>query len=343
MIALQAEIQELRANVNSRARGTILESEMHKGMGAVATVLVQNGTLRKNDAIVFGHFSGRIKTMQNDAGQHIETAGPSTPVKITGLSELAEAGEEFIVVKNEKEARELAEARAVGHQRNLMSQAKISSIDKMMAKREGGEMKILPIILRADVQGSLEALRNSLLKIHSKKVRLEIVNENVGEISESDIDLASASKATIIGFHTRIESRAEDQIKQKKVAVIQHDIIYHLVDEIKIRMRLLLDKVEKEEDIGQAEVRAIFKSSQLGLIAGCQVTEGIIKRNSFVRQLRKGEIIWKGKVSSLKRVKDDVKEVSKGIECGILLEGQTDFKEGYIFQAYEIIYLEQEI
>ena len=343
MIALQAEIQELRANPNSRARGTILESEMHKGMGAVATVLVQNGTLRKNDAIVFGHFSGRIKTMQNDAGQHIEEAGPSTPVKITGLSELAEAGEEFIVVKNEKEARELAEARVVGHQRNLMAQAKISSLDKMMAKRENGEMKILPLILRADVQGSLEALRNSLLKIRSKKVRLEIVNEGVGEISESDIDLASASKATIIGFHTRIESRAEDQIKQKKVAVIQHDIIYHVVDEAKLRMRSLLDKVEKEEELGEAFVKAVFRSSQLGLIAGCQVSEGIIKRNSHVRQLRNGEIIWKGKIGSLKRVKEDVKEVSKGLECGILLDGQTDVKEGDIFQAYEITYLDQEI
>lgn len=343
MIALQAEIQELRANPNSRARGTILESEMHKGMGAVATVLVQNGTLRKNDAIVFGHFFGRIKTMQDDMGRHIEAAGPSTPVKITGLSELAEAGEEFIVVKNEKEARELAEARVEGHQRSLLMQAKMSSLDKMMAKRESGEMKILPLILRADVQGSLEALRNSLFKIHSKKVRLEIVNEGIGEISESDIDLAAASKATIVGFHTRIESRADDQIKQKKIAVIQNDIIYHLVDEVKIRMRSLLDKVQKEEELGEAFVKAVFKSSQLGLIAGCQVSEGLIKRGSFVRQLRGKEIIWKGKILSLKRVKEDVKEVSKGIECGILLDGQTDVKEGDIFQAFEITYLEQEL
>lgn len=343
MIALQAEILELRANTNSRARGTILESEMHKGMGAVATVLVQNGTLRKNDAIVFGHFFGRIKTMQDDLGRHVETAGPSKPVKITGLSELAEAGEEFIVVKSEKEARELAEARVAGHQRSLLSQAKMSSLDKMMAKRESGEMKILPVILRADVQGSLEALRNSLFKIQSKKARLEIVNEGVGEISESDIDLASASKATIIGFHTRIESRADEQIKQKKIAVIQHDIIYHLVDEVKLRMRSLLDKIQKEEELGGAFVKAVFKSSQLGLIAGCQVTEGTIKRGCLVRQLRGNEVIWKGKILSLKRVKEDVKEVSKGIECGILLDGQTDIKEGDVLQAYEIIYLEQEL
>ena len=343
MIALQAEILELRANPNNRARGTILESEMHKGMGAVATVLVQNGTLRKNDAIVFGHFFGRIKTMQDDTGRHVESAGPSTPVKITGLSELAEAGEEFIVVKNEKEARDLAEARVAGHQRSLLTQTKISSLDRMMAKRESGEMKILPVILRADVQGSLEALRNSLLKIHSKKVRLEIVNEGVGEISESDIDLAGASKSTIVGFHTRIESRADDQIKQKKIPVILHDIIYHLVDEVKLRMRALLDKIEKEEELGEAYVKAVFKSSQLGLIAGCQVSEGLIKRGCLVRQLRGKEIIWKGKILSLKRVKEDVKEVSKGIECGILLDGQSDVKEGDVFQAYEITYLEQEL
>ncbi len=343
MIALQAEILELRANEDTRARGTVLESEMHKGLGAVATVLVQNGTLRKNDAIVFGHFSGRIKTLQDDHGRQIDAAGPSTPVKITGLSELAEAGEEFVVVKNEKEARELAEARVAGHKRSLLQQTKISSLDRMMAKKESGELKILPLILRADVQGSLEALKNSLLKIQSSKVRLEFVNADVGEISESDIALASASKATIVGFHTRIESHANDLIKLKKVQVIQHDVIYHLVDDVRALMKTLLDKIEKENEVGSALVKAVFKSSQLGLIAGCQVTDGIIKRNSLLRQLRGKEIIWKGKISSLKRVKEDVKEISKGFECGIVLEGQRDVKEGDIFQAYEITYLEQEL
>ena len=343
MIALQAEILELRADPNSRARGTVLESEMHKGLGAVATVLVQNGTLRKNDAIVFGYFSGHIKTMQDDYGRQIDEAAPSTPVKITGLSELAEAGEEFVVVKNEKEARELAEDRVAGHKRSLMQTAKISSLDRMMAKKESGEKKILPVILRADVQGSIEALKNSLLKIHSDKVRLEIVNDDVGEISESDISLAAASKATIIGFHTRIESRADDLIKQKNVQVVQHDVIYHLIDDVKELMRKLLDKIEQENDTGAALVKAVFRSSQLGAIAGCQITDGIIKRTFFVRQLRNGNIIWKGKIASLKRQKEDVKEVSKGLECGILLEGRTDIKEGDILQAFEITYLEQEL
>lgn len=343
MIALQAEILELRANTFSRARGTILESEMHKGLGAVATVLVQNGTLRKNDAIVFGSHFGRIKTMQDDLGMAIEEAGPSVPVKITGLSDLALAGFEFIVVKSEKEARELAGARAEGEVRTAQAQAKLSSLEKMMAKKESGELKILPVILRADAQGSLEALKNSLLKIHSKKVRLEIVSADVGEISESDINLSLASKSTIVGFHTHIESHAADLIKQKKVQVVTHDVIYHLIDEIKERMRLLLDKIEKETDIGSVLVKAVFKSSQLGLIAGCQVEEGIVKRGSLVRQIRDKEILWKGRIASLKRGKEDVKEVKEGFECGVLLDGQSDVKEGDLLQAYEISYLEQDL
>lgn len=343
MIALQAEVLELKANSDTRARGTVLESELHKGLGPVATVLVQNGTLKKNDAIVFGHFSGRIKTMHDEFNRPIEEATPSHPVKITGLSELAEAGNEFIVVKSEKEARSLAEARVEGFQRSIAKQAKLSGLEKMMAKKESGEMKILPLILRADVQGSLEALKNSLHKIKSAKVRLEIVNADVGEISESDIELASASKATIVGFHTSIESHAESLIKTKSIPVYTHDVIYHIIDEVKERMRSLLDKLEEEKELGKAAVKAVFKSSQLGLIAGCQVLEGIIKRQSLVRQVRGKQTIWKGKISSLKREKEDVREVKEGFECGILLDGQRDIKEGDIFETYEIQYIEQEL
>lgn len=295
MIALQAEILELRADPQTRARGTILESEMHKGLGAIATVLVQNGTLRKGDAIVFGHFSGRIKSMQDEFGRGVEAASPSTPVKITGLSELALAGSEFIVVRDEKEARELAEARVEGYRRELGALTKKSSLEKMMAKKESGEMKILPLILRADVQGSLEALKNSLLKIYSKKVRLEFVGADVGEISESDIALASASKATIVGFHTSIESHAADLIKQKNVTVLMQDVIYHLIDEVKERMRSLLDEIEQETDTGTLLVKTVFKSSQLGNIAGCQVIDGVVKRQNYLRQMRDKEVIWKGK------------------------------------------------
>lgn len=343
MIALQAEILELRANPNTRARGTILESEMHKGLGAVATVLVQNGTLRKGDAIVFGPFSGRIKTMQDDHGRSIEEAGPSTPAKITGLSELALAGNEFIVVKNEKEAKELAAARAEGAAREKIAKPKIGSMEKMMAKKESKEKKVLPLILRADVQGSLEALKTSLQNIRSDKVRIELVNADVGEISESDISLAAASKATVIGFHTSIESHADQLIKQKGVPVYTQDVIYHLIDEVKARMKTLLDKIEEEKETGEALVKAVFKSSHLGNIAGCQITDGLIKRQHFVRQIRNKEVIWKGKIASLKRVKEDIKEVQKGFECGILLEGRNDIREGDILQAYELIYLEQDL
>ena len=219
----------------------------------------------------------------------------------------------------------------------------IVKLPKMMAKKESGEKKILPLILRADVQGSLEALKTSLGKIRSDKARIEVVNADVGEISESDIALAAASKATIIGFHTRIESHADELIKQKKVAIYSHDVIYHIIDEVKERMRQLLDKLEEEKDTGEAVVKAVFKSSQLGLIAGCQVSEGSIKRQQLARQIRDGEVIWKGKIGSLKRGKEDVKEVQKGFECGILLDGQSDVKEGDIFQVYEINYLEQDL
>jgi translation initiation factor IF-2 len=316
---------------------------MHKGLGAVATILIQNGTLRKGDAIVFGDYSGRIKTMQDEYGKSVETAGPSTPVKITGLSELALAGSEFIVVKNEKEAKELASARVEGRQRDLASGNKLTSLEKMMARKESGEMKILPLILRADVQGSLEALKNSLIKIRSKKVRVEFVSADVGEISESDIELANASKATILGFHTSIESKADTLIKQKKIDVFTHDVIYHLVDEVKDRMKLLLDKIEQETDLGSASVKAVFKSSQFGNIAGCQVSDGSIKRQNPVRQLRDDKVIWKGKLASLKRIKEDTKEVQKGFECGIVLDGQYDIQEGDIIQSYEITYLEQDL
>ena len=343
MVSLQAEVLELRANPKFRARGAVLESEMHKGLGAVATVLVQNGTLRKNDAIVFGACSGRIKTMHDEHGVSLEEAGPSTPVKITGLSELGEAGSEFIVVKNDKEAKALAAARAEELKRHKLTQAKLGSMERMLARKESGEQKVLPVILRADVQGSLEALKASLLKIKSTKARIEFVGADVGEISESDVELAAASKATIVGFHTRIETRAEDLIKQKEVAVYTEDVIYHLVDEVKERMRSLLDKIPEENNVGEAQIRAIFKSSQAGNIAGCIVNDGLIKRQSLVRQIRDKEEIWKGRIGTLKRGKDDAKEVAKGFECGIVLEGQEDLKEGDKLIAYEISYLEQDL
>jgi len=344
MLALQAEILELRANPNIRARGTVIESEMHKGMGAVTTVLVQNGTLHLGDAIVFAQHFARVKNMQDEHGKDMSIAGPSTPVKITGLSGLPEAGSEFIVVKNEQEARDLSEKRTEGHRHTLLQQKKKGALEGLLQdKADESQKKTLNLILRADVQGSVEALKTSLLKIVSKKIDLNIISASVGEISESDIQLAAASKATIIGFHTQIERHAESLIKETKVPVKMHDIIYHAVDDVKLLMLNLLDKLPQENDMGTAEVKAVFKASQLGNIAGCMVTDGLIRRNFNIRVIRNNETLWKGPISSLKKVKEDVKEVSKGYECGILLQGFSDFKVGDILQAYEIIYLKQEL
>ena len=343
MLALQAEILELKANPKQRARGTVIESEMHKGMGAVATLLVQNGILRIGDPVVFAQNYARVKTMQDEFGRDLLEAGPSTPVKITGLSGLPEAGSEFIVVKSDKEAMEIAEKRMEG-KRYAQLQTKRVGMESFLAEKSTAiQKKILNLILRADVQGSVEALKTSLLKIATQKVELNILSAAVGEISESDVQLASASKATIIGFHTQIESHAESLIKQLKITVKMHDIIYHAVDDVREMMKKLLDKLPQETDLGAAEVRMTFKASQLGVIAGCIVTEGIIKRNCHIRQIRDGKMIWKGPIASLKRVKEDVREISKGYECGILLQNNDDLKAEDILQAFEITYLEQEL
>jgi translation initiation factor IF-2 len=257
MLALQSEILELKADPQARARGTVVESEMHKGLGPVATLLIQNGTLKLGDALVIGDEFARVKTMMNDLGHQVEEAGPSCPVKITGLSGLPVAGSEFIVVKNEKEAKELSEKRALGS-RQLAMQAKRGSIESLLAKSQEGVKKYLPVILKADVQGSLEALKTSLLKIPSTKVELIFISATVGEISESDVALAAASKAAIIGFHTDIESHAEPLIKEKNVKVVMQDVIYHVVDDVKLLMKAQLDKIAKEEPAGKALIKEVF-------------------------------------------------------------------------------------
>lgn len=340
MISLQAEILELKADPSARARGTILESKMHKGLGAVATVLVQNGTLHLNDAFVFGNNWGKVKNMYDQNGAVLTEAGPSTPVQITGLSDLSEAGCEMIVVSDEKEAKEISKERTENSVRIKLRQAKKASLESMQKRQE---KKVLPLIVRADVQGSIEALLTALNKIQSQKIDLNIISAEVGEISESDIELANTSGAAIIGFHTRVEPHADSLIKQLNVKVRLHDIIYHALDDVKELMKEKLDKIVQENDTGSAEIRTIFKSSQLGKIAGCIVIDGIIKRGQNARLIRNKEIIWKGKIASLKRVKEDVREVSKGVECGIVLENFSDILEKDIIQAFDITYLTQEI
>lgn len=343
MLALQAEVLELKSNPATRARGSVLESEMHKGMGSVATVLVQNGTLRLGDALVFGQTWGRVKTMQNEAGKDLKEAGPSTPVEITGLSGLPDAGEEFITVKNEREAREIAEGRMQGIRQSNMLKKKISMENLFQQASDGSSKKILNVVLRADVQGSLEALKAALLKITSTKAEINIIFAGVGEISESDVQLAAASKAIIVGFHTQVESHADSLVKEFGVQVRLHDIIYHAIDDVKSLLAGLLDKIAVETEKGKAIVKAIFKSSQYGIIAGCQVIEGTIHRNHQMRVRRGKEVVWKGTISSLKRVKEDVREVSKGLECGLVLNGFTGYQEDDILESYEITYIVQEL
>jgi translation initiation factor IF-2 len=343
LIALQADMMELKANPNTRARGTVIESELHKGMGSIATLLVQNGTLNLGDAVVFGHHYGKIKTMINDHGKRIKQATPSTPIEITGLSGLPDAGNEFIVVSSEKEAKQVSQLRYTEYQEKQLKR-KTGVLESFLEdKDEDKPQKILPLILRADVQGSLEALKVSIKKIKSKKVQVNVIFEGVGEVSESDIELAKTSKAHIIGLHTRIESHADELLKQTDVKVKLHDIIYHAVDDVKKLMVDTLDKLPKEEDRGKALVQAIFKASRLGKIAGCIVTDGIITRNDHMRVRRGKEVVWSGKIASLKREKEDTKEVKKGLECGILLEGFNGVEKDDVLEAFEITYYTQEL
>lgn len=342
MLALQSDVLELKANPMMRARGTVLESEMHKGFGTCATILVQNGTLQLGDAVVFSKHFGRIKTMHDEFGHSLQKAGPSTPVRITGLSGLPEAGEEFVVVKNEKEARQIAEVRQEGLRQHHFQQKKRLSLDNL-AQKAAAAVKEARFIVKADVQGSLEALCTCLKNIRSEKIEVNIIASSVGEISESDVELAAASSAIIIGFHTQIESHAEPLIKEMGVKVYTFNIIYHAIEEVKKILVDQLDKIARDKELGEAEVIAVFKASQLGLIAGCMVLEGSILRNAKIRVTRGGNVVWKGSISSLKRVKEDVREVKKGFECGILLDGFKDIQVGDHIQAYEIEYLTQEL
>lgn len=342
LIALQSEVLELKANAETRARGVVLESEIHKGMGNVATLIVQNGTLNVGDSLVFDCHYARIKTMINDRGETLQHATPSMPAEITGISGVPEAGSEFIVVKDEKEAKAIAEMRAKEVQKDRFALKKKNLKESFLSESSDDKpKKILNLILRADVQGSLEALKQSLNKIKSDKIEHFVVSEGVGEVTESDIDLAKTSGATIIGFHTRIESHAEELMKSINVRIKMPKIIYEAVDQVKEMMIERLDKIPQEEDQGAAEVKAIFKSSKVGRIAGCQVSTGTIKRNHKARVVRDGKVIWKGSIASLKREKEDVKELKKDQECGIVLSGFNQLEVGDTIQSFDVTYLTQ--
>ena len=313
LVLLQAEILELKGNPNFRARGIVIESQMQKGLGDAATLLIQNGTLKTGDSLVIENVWGRIKTIHDEKGKTIKSAGPSVPVKVTGISGLPDAGSEFIVVANEKEARKLSKERSDVSVRMKLKRSSKGALESLLQTQvEQQQKKILNIVLKTDVHGSIEAIENSLnTKIDSEKAEINILKNEVGAISESDIQFAAASNAVIIGFHVSVEKHAEPLLKELQVEVELFDVIYHLIDNVRDRLTALLDKVREETKVGSAKVQQTFKSSQLGIIAGCIVTDGSIKRTHYARLLRKGEQIFEGNFSSLKRVQDDVKESDK--------------------------------
>lgn len=344
MLLLQSELLELKANPTTRARGTVIESEIQKGLGNTATLLIQNGTLKKGDPIVIDSVYGKVKTMHNENGKPIESAGPSEPVKITGLSGSPSSGCEFIVPENDKEAKKLAEQRSNARKKEKVVQASSGGLEALLLKsKESESKKVCRIILKSDVAGSLDAIKNSLRKIKSDKVELQIVKSEIGDIAESEVQMALSSDATIIGFHVGVEAHAEPIIKTEHVKVETFDVIYHLIDHVKELMRSTLDKVRQEEKVGTVRIQTVFSSSHLGQIAGCIVTDGTVKRNHHMKLVRDSVIAWEGPCQSLKRVRDDVKEVSKGIECGVLLGKNVDIQENDIIEAYQITFVEQEL
>ncbi|MFY0542744.1 translation initiation factor IF-2 [Brevibacillus sp. H7] len=336
-ILLVSEVQELKANPNKRARGTVVEAELDKGRGPVATVLVQHGTLKVGDPIVVGSAYGRIRAMVNDKGRRLKEAGPSTPVEITGLNDVPQAGDQFMVFEDEKKARAIGEARAAKQRESERRANTRVSLDDLFQHIQEGEVKELNLIVKGDVQGSVEALRGSLEKIDVNGTRVKIIHTGVGAITESDVTLANASNAIIIGFNVRPEPNARNMAEQEKIDIRLHRVIYNVIEEIEAALKGMLDPVFKESIIGQAEIREVFKISKVGNIAGCYVTEGKLTRDAGARLIRDGVVIYEGKLDTLKRFKDDVKEVAAGYECGITLERFNDIKQGDIIEAFVMV------
>ncbi len=338
LLALQADILELKANPDKPARGHIVEAKLDKGRGPVATVLIQDGTLRQGDTFVCGVYSGRVRAMFNDQGRKVKEAGPSIPVEVQGFEGVPEAGEEFICLTDEKLARRIAESRAVKlRERELAKESRVTLETFLSRKADAQETLVLNLVVKADVQGSLEAILEALNKQSTDKVRIQIIHGGTGAITESDILLASASDAIVIGFNVRPTAKVKEVAEHENVDIRFYDIIYKLVDEIKGAMAGLLAPVSREQYLGQADVREVFSVPKFGSVAGSHVSDGKILRNAGVRLLRDGVVVYTGKIASLRRFKDDVREVVKGYECGIGLENFNDIKTGDVIEAFEMV------
>lgn len=334
MILLTAEMQELTATPDRKAKGTVIEAQLDKGRGAVASLLVQNGTLHVGDSIIVGSTYGRIRAMFDDKGKKIKSAGPSIPVEILGLSEVPAAGDRFNVVKDEKTAREMAEKRKEKIRAEYLQSTHKVSLEDLYNQIQEGKVKELSIIVKADVQGSVEAVRQSLEKLSTESIKARVIHGGVGAITETDVILASASNAIIIGFNVRPDVNAGNLAEKENVDIKTYRIIYNAIDDIKAAMVGMLDPEFKEVVLGKAEVRQVYKISNVGTIAGCYVLDGKVTRNSSVRVIRNGIVIFESSLASLKRFKDDVKEALTGFECGLSVEKFNDIKEGDIIEAY---------
>ena len=335
-LLLIADMQELKANPNRYASGTVIESKMDKALGVVSTVLIQNGTLRLGDAVVVGNYAGKIRTLKNDKGENLVEATPSMPVSITGISESPSAGDKFMAFENEKKAKAISEQRIAAARKKAINTSTSVSLDDLFGRIEAGEKEI-NVILKADVKGSEEAVKNSLLKLDVEGIRVNVIRSSIGAISESDIVLAAASNALIIGFNIRPNNKIMEYAKEKGVDIRLYNIIYKVVEEMEAAMKGKLEPIYEEKVLGQAEVRKLFKFSKVGTIAGSYVTDGIIRRDAKARVIRDSVVIYDGNIGSIAREKDQVKEVKQGLECGITIEDFNDIKENDIIEAYEII------
>jgi translation initiation factor IF-2 len=335
-VLLQAEVLELKAPVDAMAKGLVIEAQLDKGRGPVATVLVQSGTLKTGDVVLAGQTYGRVRAMLDENGKAIKSAGPSIPVEIQGLTEVPQAGDEFMVLTDERRAREIATYRAGKFRNTKLAKQQAAKLENMFTDMTAGEVKMVPIIIKADVQGSQEALAQSLVKLSTDEVKVQMVYTGVGGISESDVNLAIASKAVIIGFNVRADAGARKLAEGNGVDLRYYSIIYDAVDELKVAMSGMLAPEQKEEVIGTAEIRTVFVASKIGTVAGSYITSGQVTRNARFRLLRDNVVIYTGEIESVKRLKDDVREVKEGFECGIKLRNYNDIKEGDQLEFFEI-------
>jgi len=335
MVLLQAEVLELKVNPNKRARGRIVEARLDKGRGPVATVLIQEGTLREGDVFVCGLYHGKVRAMFNDQGRKIKEAGPAYPVEVQGFDGLAESGDEFVAVADEKIARRIASSRQTKEREKVLAQATKVTLDSFLASKAADETKVLNLVIKTDVQGSAEAIAESLNKLSTDEVRVQIVHAGAGAITESDVMLATASSAIIIGFNVRPIAKVKEVAEAESVEIRFYDIIYDLLNDIRDAMTGMLSPIIRESYLGQAEVRQTFSVPKIGTVAGCAVMDGKLLRNAKIRLLRDGVVIYTGKLSSLKRFKDDAKEVQKGFECGVGLTNFNDIKAGDFVEAFE--------